>query len=301
MVTSCFNINPELMKLNHFVYVALLFFYTSVSAQTYHAPAWAKIRSEGKGTIKLAYVETPKFVYRDASGNLTGICIDIMDDFVKWVNTEKKVAIHTEFTGEGSNFHTMYEKVKSANGGVFGLGNITITDERKKEVKFSPPFITNFAILVSNANLPIMNRMEDMETVFKGARAYSAKGTTNETRMIAAKKQYFPEMQLSGTNSSQETLEKIVSDAKGFGYLDLAFYLDAIQLKKNIRRHPVGDKAAEQFGFIMPLNSDWQPLMEEFFKANGGYVTTERYRTILQKHLGETGMKLLRSSSGNKI
>jgi hypothetical protein len=47
----------------------------------------------------------------------------------------------------------------------------------------------------------------------------------------------------------------------------------------------------------MPLNSDWFPVMDEFFKASGGYVNSPQYKGILKKHLGEIGVKLLQSAS----
>jgi len=45
------------------------------------------------------------------------------------------------------------------------------------------------------------------------------------------------------------------------------------------------------------MNSDWGSLLDEFFKANGGYTSASRYREILAKHLGETGVKLLQSAN----
>lgn len=269
----------------------------SSCAQTFTGSAWSSVKSTGTGVIKFAYVETPRFVYKDSHGKLTGISVDVMHDFVDWVKRTKNLVITTDFVNDGASFKVMYETVKKSSGGVFGLGNITITDERRKEVKFSPPFITNFAILVSNDKFPVLAEWPEMPTLFKGGHAYTAKGTTNESRMILLKKSFYNEMNLQYTTSSQETLEKIVSDPQGYGYLDLAFYLEAVQLKKNIRRHPVGDKAAEQFGFIMPLNSDWYPILEEFFTADGGYLASARYRSILHRHLGEAGMKLLKANS----
>jgi ABC-type amino acid transport substrate-binding protein len=268
-----------------------------VFAQGYSGDSWANVKAAKTGTVSLAYVETPSFVYKDKGGQLTGICVDIMNDFVKWVNSTKGVNLSSRFLGDGSSFRGMYEKTKSASGGVIGLGNITITDDRKKEVKFSPPFITNFAILTTQTSVPTLSKLEDLPKVFPNFTAYTAKGTLNEKRIAELKQKYYPSVKVSLQTTSQEVLEKVFADASGFAYLDLAFYIEAVQMKKPIKRHPVGDKAAEQFGFIMPLNSDWAPVLDEFFKANGGYMNTKEYKSILIKHLGEAGVKLLQSGS----
>lgn len=269
----------------------------SLSAQSYTGDSWKESNKKGKGTISLAYVQTPSFVYVDGTGKLTGICVDVMNDFVAWVKENKKVSVEAKFVGDGSSFRGMYDKVKISKGGVFGMGNITITEERKKEVKFSQPFITNFAILITQNRVPTLTKFEDLPKTFANLTAYTAKGTLNEKRMLDMKEKYFPDMKLAYTTTSQETLEKIFSDPKAYAYLDLAFYLEAVQMKKNIKRHPVADKAAEQFGFIMPPGSDWAPVIDEFLKANGGYLNSAPYKAILLKHLGEAGMKLMQSAS----
>jgi ABC-type amino acid transport substrate-binding protein len=271
-------------------------FTVSVFAQSYSGNTWASVKASKSGAISLAYVETPSFVYKDKSGQLTGICVDIMHDFVEWVNVHKGVKIEAKFVGDGSSFRGMYDKTKAATGGVFGLGNVTITEERKKEVKFSPPIITNFAILITQPAVPTLAKLDDISKTFANLTAYTAKGTLNEKRIMDLKKT-FPAMKVKTTTTSQETLEKVFADPNSFAYLDLAFYIEAVQLKKPVKRHPVGDKAAEQFGIVMPLNSDWGPVFDEFFKADGGYLNTREYKTILVKHLGESGVKLLNSAN----
>lgn len=261
-------------------------------AQSFSGDTWAQAKAKGQGEISLAYVETFGFAYKE-DGKLTGVCVDIMNDFVKFVNDKKGVKLTSKFVGEGESFKGMYDKVKSSSGGVFGLGNVTITEERKKEVKFSPPFISNVAFLVSQNSVPTLAKLEDMPTTFADLTAYTAKGTLNEKRINEMKKKYFPGMNVVLTANSQETLDKLLSDSKGFAYLDLTFYLEATQQRKPLKRHSVGDVSSEKFGFIMPLNSDWLPLMDEFFKADGGYTNSAAYKGILRKHLGETGMKLL--------
>jgi hypothetical protein len=268
-----------------------------VFAQGYSGDTWANVKSAKTGTISLTYVETPSFVYKDKSGNLTGICVDIMNDFVNWVNTNKGVKLSSRFLGDGSSFRGMYDNTKTAAGGVIGMGNVTITDERKREVKFSPPFITNFAILTTQTSVPTISKLEELPKTFSGFTAYTAKGTLNEKRILELKQKYYPSMKIAATTTSQEVLEKVFSDPKGLAYLDMAFYIEAVQMRKPIKRHPIGDKSAEQFGFIMPVNSDWAPVITEFFNANGGYTNSKEYKTILIKHLGEAGVKLLQAGS----
>jgi len=269
---------------------------SNLFSQNYSGDTWAQAKKKGEGKISLAYVESFGFVYKD-NGKLTGICVDIMNDFIQYVNEKKNVKLTYDFVGNGDSFKGMYDKVKEASGGVFGLGNITITDERKREVKFSPPFITNLAFLVTSNDVATLTKMEDLPTTFGKLTAYTAKGTLNEKRINELKQNYYPNMKITLTANSQETLEKITSGTDGFAYLDLGFYLEAVQQRKPLKRHPIGDKASEQFGFIMPSNSDWSPLLDEFFKANGGYINGLAYKSILRKDLGETGMKLLQATA----
>jgi putative glutamine transport system substrate-binding protein len=90
-------------------------------------------------------------------------------------------------------------------------------------------------------------------------------------------------------------LSKVAADPQSFTYLDIAFYLDALKHKKPLKRHGVGDQASEEFGLIMPMSSDWQPLMTEFFMKGGGYTNSIEYKKILSKHLGTAGVKLIES------
>jgi putative glutamine transport system substrate-binding protein len=262
--------------------------------QSYSGDTWAQVKAKGEGTISMAYVETFGLVYKD-NGKISGLCVDVMNDFVKFVNEKKGVKLTSQFVGEGDSFKGMYDKVKNSQGGVFGLGNVTITEERKREVKFSPPYITNLAFLITQNNVPTLGKMEDIATTFGKLTAYTAKGTLNEKRTNELKQKYFPAMKIIFTGNSEETLDKVTA-GNGFAYLDLTFYLEAVQQRKPVKRHPVADKTSESFGFVMPQNSDWSPVLEEFFKSNGGYTTTPTYKNILRKHLGETGLKLLQGA-----
>ena len=273
-----------------------MFFSFEVGAQSYRGDSWEQVNLTKQGTITLAYVETPSFVYHPNSGRLSGICVDIMNDFIAYVGKTKDLKLEVKWAGEGADFMGMYNKVRNSSGGVFGMGNITITEGRKKEVKFSPPFISNFAILVTHSTVPMITRLEDLSRHFTKLNAYTVQGALSDFRMQEIKQKYFRGMKIIYTASTLETLDRVASDPNSFAYVDLAFYLHAVKDGMAIKRHPASDKLAEQFGLAMPLDSDWAPVIEEFFKANGGYTNTARYTQILRRHLGETGIKLMQTS-----
>lgn len=283
------------LLLKNFLVLIMLGTSTFAFGQALSGDTWANVSGAKSGTITLTYVETPGFVYKDESGNVTGVCVDIMADFISYVEKTKGVKLKTRYVGNGTSFNAMYNGVKGAKGGVFGLGNITMTEARTKEITFSPAFITNFAILVTHSNVATLSDIKKIGTEFKGLKAYTAKGTMNEKRTNDLKTKYFNDLRIEYASSSAETLEKVIADPKSFAYLDLAFYFDALKRKESIKRHPVGDQSSEEFGFIMPLGSDWAPLMEEFFAAKGGYKNSTEYKMILNKHLGQSAVRLIQS------
>ncbi len=88
------------------------------------------------------YIKTPGFAAKDSNGEISGICVDIMKEFVKYI--EQKNILNLKFKNhrDANDFKLFMTTVKSS-GGVFGLGNITITDARKKAYNLSPSFLTN--------------------------------------------------------------------------------------------------------------------------------------------------------------
>ena len=269
----------------------------SVFSQSLSGDNYESAKAAGQGTVTFTYVETPGFVYKDQSGKLTGVCVDIMNDFLQYVRENHGVNLNARFLGNGSSFSAMFNGVKNGKNGVFGLGNITVTEARKSEILFSPSFITNFAILVTHSSVPTIQSMSEIPQKFKGFTAYTAKGTLNEKRINKIKSTYYPELDISYVNSSPAVLDKILVDKKSLSYLDLAFYLSAVKERKPLKRHEVGDEGSEEFAFVMPKSSDWQPIIEEFFNANGGYKNSTKYKKILVDHLGLSAVKLLDSAS----
>lgn len=91
-----------------------------------------------------------------------------------------------------------------------------------------------------------------------------------------------------------EVVKKVAENPSYFAYMDLSVYWPAFDKQKlPIKRQAVGDLSSETFGFIMPLSSDWDEPLEEFFKLGRGYRSNPAYQSILMKHLGVEVTKML--------
>lgn len=254
---------------------------------------WEETLEQGQGTIQVSYVLTPAFVYHDDDGNLTGICVDIMNNFVRYIENQFDVNVTIEYVDEGVSFRESYDRVKMASGGVFGLGNITITEERREEIAFTPPIITNIAVLVTQDHIDDLTALENISEEFSGMYAYASEGTLQDTRIRDLKNNFFPDLEIRYTDSSGEALQNVIDDPSSFSYQDIALFWDQLQRGHSIKRHPVGDELSEQFGIIMPLDSDWAPAFNRFFTLGAGYRSTSEYRRILMEHLGPEVTQML--------
>ena len=255
---------------------------------------FASAKASKSADITYTFAKTPGFIYETATNQYAGICVDIMKKFEQFVKTKYGITVKVNYKlVPGDTFSGMLSAVKSANGGVFGLGNITITEARQKAYNFSPPFINNISLLMTQKTIPSLSKMEDMSSVFAGMTAYTTKGSTNEIELLKWKKAYFPTMKVSYVGSFSDAVNKVTSDPKAFTNVDFTYYLDALKDKKPVKRHMAGMSASEEFGILMPKSNDWSPILAEFM--NSGFLESSEYKAVIRKHLGESAIKLLES------
>lgn len=274
--------------------VNLLLSTITVSNAQLKGDSFEEAKKSKSANLVYTFSKTPGFIYSTGGSQYAGICVDIMEKFEQYVKSKYGVTIKSRFQlAPDDNFTRMLASVKSANGGVFGLGNITITESRKRMYNFSPAFINNISLLISNKSVTTLSKMEDMAIVFKGMTAYTVKGSTNEIEFFRWKKSYFPEMKISYVGSFSDAVDKVANDSKAFTNVDFTYYLDAVKAKRSVKRHIAGSSNSEEFGIIMPKSNDWSPVLAEFM--NSGFLAGGEYKAIIRKHLGESAIKLLGS------
>lgn len=248
------------------------------------APYRSDTTGPGEVTLKVLYVSADGFAYRNEAGELTGVTVEIMHEFVRWFERYHATRIHLDFIEE-ENWSVFYQRIRNAQGGVFGLGNVTITEARRSELQFSPAYMTNVAVLISPAETPELTDFAELTTVFADLKPIAFAGTLHETRIQRLRDTYQPNAEIRPATSNPEIIDAVAS-GEYYSYIDAYNYWRAVAEGAAIRHHSIGDDAGETFGIIMPHDNDWAPLLTAFFAAEGGFTLSERYREIMQAHLG---------------
>ncbi|MEM7550479.1 MAG: transporter substrate-binding domain-containing protein [Bacteroidota bacterium] len=277
--------------MKYVIFFSLAFYNIIVFAQP-RGDLYKDAVKSGSGNIVYTYAETPGFSYVNSSGQLDGICLDIMKAFEAYLKEEKGIETNVEISdATAGNFRAFLGEIKLATGGSFGLGNVTITDARKKSYFFSPPFITNIAVFITHKDTKELSSLENIGRDFAEKKAYTVKNSTNEEFILEVKNKYYPALEIVYVDSFSEVLSKVLADKSSFANIDFTYWLDALKDKKPIKRHPAGDERSEQFGIIMPRSNDWAPVLSDFF--NSGFIGSTEYKKIIAKHLGNNALQLL--------
>jgi hypothetical protein len=261
------------------------------------APTFGEAVAAGRATVSLLFVPAGGFAYRDAAGAPTGVTAELLRDFARWVAREHGLDLELRWIEEEA-WSRFYGLVRDSRGGVFGVGNVTITDARRGELAFSPPYLRNIAVLVTHDDVPELPALEEIGGAFAGLTALRYEGTLHEARLVGIRERHFPSMRFRPVATNDETIALLASGEGYFGYVDVYNFWRARQAGLPLRRHPAGDDAAETFGVIMPHGSDWAPVLDAFFAADGGYVQGARFRGLLREHLGEELASLLAGGPG---
>lgn len=243
------------------------------------------VKQRGYGTLTVVYIPAEGFAYIDERGNLTGVTIEIMEEFREFLDMMMGLNITYNFV-TADNFQQFYQDIKNSKGGAFGLGNVTITEARKQELRFSPPYLTNIAVLITNDAVEELTEMAEIGDRFAGMSGLAFEGTLHQERIERLIANYIPSAPMEFARSNGEILAALAERDDLFAYIDIYNYWRAVERGKPLRQHTAGDLASERFGIIMPLSSDWQPVITDFFERGVGFRTSGVYRSILERHLG---------------
>ncbi len=272
--------------------VSILLINCTSQHDEFQSTLWQEVQATSSGEITLLYVPSEGFSYINEDGQLTGVTIELMKDFRAFAENKYGVSLSLHFEPIES-FTDFYDTVVTGSPGLFGVANVTITEERRDELTFSPSYLSNIAVLITRDEIEKAEQMSDISQHFSGLNGLAFQGTLHETRIDNIVETYLPDAEIDYAHSNAEIIDRVAEENRYFAYVDIYNFYRAAERGAPLLRHEVGDEASEEFGVIMPLGSDWSKVMNHFFEHDGGYVHSESYHAILRNHLGDELAELL--------
>ena len=244
-------------------------------------------------TARLIYVyaNVEGFSTKGLDGKLSGLYIEMIDAFESFLLDHYGIVAKGSYHNVGgSALQPFLSAVKDGAGGVFGVNTVSINEERKEYVKFSQGVLNNISILITHRNIPPINSMDRIGAEFEDLIAYTVKGSTYHNRLLSLKKQKFQGLEIAFVPSDYDIVEGVLSNERSFAFIDISYYLEYLRAKKPIKRHPVGDLPGDQYGVVMPMNSDWNIVFDEFLDD---YLRSNEYKKAVTRNLGSGALRML--------
>lgn len=253
--------------------------------------SWKKINESKKGTVTVLWFSNSPFGYRDDSGNMKGIEVEIMQGFQKYLHEHYGINISFNWV-ERATFKDVLTGMKNeTRPGIFGVSGFSFTDERRSFMKFSPSYMADIAVLVSTQDIPIVKSKDDLKKYLSGTTALTAQGTVLEKELVRLRDENNIAFAIEYTGASEELINVLHGRKKSFGYLSLPVYL--LNLDKGLiklNRQNYLTKRYEGRGIGLPKTSDWDEPLKEYFASQefkqdiesiiAGYVNLDLYHFL---------------------
>jgi ABC-type amino acid transport substrate-binding protein len=260
-------------------------------SQKYQGDSWEKVKTSGEGALSVLYYEQVG-VIQEVNGSPVGVCVDILNDFASYVLTKYHKKLTIKYVAKEAVFTTFLSTVQK-NNNLLGVSNVTITDERKQILKFTPPFLTNPVALITHKNAPNLTDLSKIKSTLVDYTVEILAGSTHENHANRIKKQFWPELKISYGPSDQEIMQKIVSNPKLFTIIDFTEFVNATRKNLPLKKQNVEiTHLDEELAFIMSKQSDWDVLWKEFLTED--YKKSSRYRKSIVDNLGSSYLSVIK-------
>lgn len=276
--------SPEAIKrLSALVLLLVMTVLTMAQPIRGRGDSWQEVFKHKKGTVTALWDDIEPFIYVNREGVLEGVEYEIMESLKTYLHIKYGIELSIEWERAGS-FDNIYQAVKnSRQPGIFGWSYFSITPARQKEVQFTLPYMPDLNVLVTNNLEPMYASSQEFTSRIREMRAYTMANTTMTEDVLSLKTNFFPGLPVNYKEQDYEVMKHIATDNKGFGYIPLSVYIVALQKGIKVKRQQVLSSRRQGFAAIMPLQSDWKPVMDEYFSS-------ELFRTkagaIVAKYLG---------------
>ena len=260
-------------------------------AQKYTGDSWAKVKSAG-GTLTVIYYEQPGLIYKDeATGKMKGVCADILEDFTKYVKDKYGKTLTVNYAAKEQIFPNFLSTTQNTPN-IMGITNVTVTEERKKILKFTPPFLSNPVVLLTHKDAPAISSFAEISKKLEGYTAEIIGGSTHVKLINKIKKENWPNLSIAYGPSGQEILKKFVANPKLFTIVDFTEFVDANRKRLPVKKQKVEFGDPEQLAFAMSKGNDWDEPWKEFMTDE--YRKSPQFSKYVSDNLGMAFLSVLK-------
>lgn len=276
-----------------------LFFITVTFCQQFDpgdipADGWAKVLREKKGTISALWYDIEPFIYRTGKGGMAGVEYEFMEAFVAYIRRKYQVDLRLEWV-DAKSFENILPYISSTRkNAVFGWSYYSITDERKQLVKFTPAYMPDVNIVVTDMDQPTYVTNEDFIKTLPGKKAYTMSATMMEQDVFMIKQNFAPNLIINKAFDDYEVMASIASEQNSFGYVPLSIYVRALQKGIKVKRQSVLTSRREGFAAIYPKASDWDSPVNEYFSSK---AFADLSASVIRKYIGNEVTDLIFKAS----
>jgi membrane-bound lytic murein transglycosylase MltF len=280
------------MPILKFVVLTILTIVSNATfSQKYQGSSWASVKSSGSGTLTIVYSEQFGLIYKDKDGKVKGVCVDILSDFTKYIQDHYGKSVTIKYAGEIPIFAEFLSTAQNTPH-ILGVTNTTITEERKKILKFSPSYMSNRQVMLTNNKAPSITSLKELPEKFSDFTAQVIAGSTQVQYVEKIKNEHMPKLKITQELNGPTIIKNLISNPKVFTIIDFTEFVEVVHKKFPIKRQMVDIGVVEELGFIMSKQTDWDVPLKEFLTLE--YRNTVGYRKIISENLGATFMNLVK-------
>lgn len=289
-----FKHNPDVLKnfCASLLCLLLLFQAAIATASPWKADDWKQVLQHKKGEITVLWCDIEPFIYL-RKDSLTGVEYELMQGFPAFLKERYGVAVKINWV-RMPTFESIYPAIKSSSQkGLFALSYFSITEERKKEVQFAPPYMPDLNVIVTGNDVPVYERDIDFIHDLGKMRGYTMRQSTMEEDMKKLL-HYSPKTPLTVLPDDYAVMNQVAEYRNAFGYVPLSIYIVALQRGVKIKRQNVLTARREGLAAVYTQNSDWTEPVEAYFTSETCRMLIQR---LIHKHLGQEVAQIIMSVS----
>lgn len=231
---------------------------------SYTQTSWQEAKLTKKANIKIYHINVRPFIYQE-DDQVKGLEADIMRGFVEFVKKKYGIHITPSFQLQES-FGKVYQLVKGGYSGAFAASTFSVTQERKKEVLFSPVYMPDIEVLISSANLPVLQDSNEVAQKFKKTTAVIVPRST-ATISLKNVTPYLPNLRYKKVQHFDDLAREVAQNKSHLAYVQLSDYLVALQMGLKIKRQNLFQINKTGRAIVLPQKSGWIEPINAFFNS----------------------------------